>query len=62
MTTGKKTLLATILFLMLATVAAYYHDVGKTSKPAYFIENQAGVGWLRLVDAHDGDCSRSMSS
>ncbi|MDF1553434.1 MAG: HDIG domain-containing protein, partial [Deferrisomatales bacterium] len=27
---------------LLATVAAYYHDIGKTSKPAYFIENQAG--------------------
>ncbi len=25
---------------LLATVAAYYHDVGKLSKPAYFIENQ----------------------
>lgn len=26
---------------LLATVAAYYHDVGKVSKPVYFIENQA---------------------
>ncbi|MBE0616746.1 MAG: HDIG domain-containing protein, partial [Proteobacteria bacterium] len=25
---------------LLGTVAAYYHDVGKISKPAYFIENQ----------------------
>ncbi|MHB8766102.1 MAG: HD family phosphohydrolase [Deferrisomatales bacterium] len=25
---------------LLATVAAYYHDIGKLSKPAYFIENQ----------------------
>jgi hypothetical protein len=25
---------------LLATVAAYYHDVGKTTKPAYFIENK----------------------
>ena len=28
--------------VLLATVAAYYHDIGKTSKPVYFIENQAG--------------------
>lgn len=27
---------------LLARVAAYYHDIGKTSKPLYFIENQAG--------------------
>ncbi len=26
---------------LLATVAAYYHDVGKLSKPAYYIENQS---------------------
>ncbi len=26
---------------LLATVAAYYHDVGKLSKPAYYVENQA---------------------
>lgn len=26
---------------LLATVAAYYHDVGKLSKPSYFIENSA---------------------
>jgi cyclic-di-AMP phosphodiesterase PgpH len=26
---------------LLARVAAYYHDIGKTSKPQYFIENQA---------------------
>ncbi len=25
---------------LLARVAAYYHDIGKTSKPLYFIENQ----------------------
>ncbi len=27
---------------LLARVAAYYHDIGKTSKAHYFIENQAG--------------------
>lgn len=27
---------------LLARVAAYYHDIGKASKPLYFIENQAG--------------------
>ncbi|MFZ2950049.1 MAG: HDIG domain-containing metalloprotein, partial [Desulfuromonadaceae bacterium] len=27
---------------LLARVAAYYHDIGKASKPNYFIENQAG--------------------
>lgn len=27
---------------LLAMVAAYYHDVGKISKPDYFIENQGG--------------------
>jgi putative nucleotidyltransferase with HDIG domain len=27
---------------LLARVAAYYHDVGKASKPLYFIENQGG--------------------
>lgn len=27
---------------LLARVAAYYHDVGKASKPHYFIENQGG--------------------
>lgn len=27
---------------LLARVAAYYHDIGKISKPLYFIENQAG--------------------
>ncbi len=26
---------------LLATVAAYYHDIGKLSKPSYFIENSA---------------------
>ncbi len=31
---------------LLATVAAYYHDVGKVSKPIYFIENQADGGNL----------------
>ena len=27
---------------LLAKVAAYYHDIGKTKKPLYFIENQFG--------------------
>jgi len=27
---------------LLARVAAYYHDIGKLSKPGYFIENQTG--------------------
>ncbi len=27
---------------LLARVAAYYHDVGKTKRPGYFIENQMG--------------------
>jgi putative nucleotidyltransferase with HDIG domain len=27
---------------LLARVGAYYHDVGKINKPAYFVENQAG--------------------
>lgn len=27
---------------LLARVSAYYHDIGKASKPLYFIENQAG--------------------
>lgn len=27
---------------LLARVAAYYHDIGKATKPQYFIENQAG--------------------
>jgi putative nucleotidyltransferase with HDIG domain len=27
---------------LLARVAAYYHDIGKASKPLYFIENQSG--------------------
>jgi putative nucleotidyltransferase with HDIG domain len=27
---------------LLARVAAYYHDIGKSSKPMYFIENQTG--------------------
>lgn len=27
---------------LLARVAAYYHDIGKISKPQYFIENQSG--------------------
>ena len=27
---------------LLARVSAYYHDIGKISKPQYFIENQAG--------------------
>lgn len=29
---------------LLAKVAAYYHDIGKTKKPLYFIENQANCG------------------
>ncbi len=29
---------------LLARVAAYYHDIGKMSKPQYFVENQAGGG------------------
>ncbi|MBI5440064.1 MAG: HDIG domain-containing protein [Deltaproteobacteria bacterium] len=29
---------------LLAAVAAYYHDVGKISKPSYFVENQADGG------------------
>ncbi len=28
---------------LLAKVAAYYHDIGKTKKPLYFIENQLGI-------------------
>ena len=32
----------------LAKVCAYYHDVGKTKNPQYFIENQSGKG-----NAHD---------
>lgn len=28
---------------LLAKVSAYYHDIGKTKKPAYFIENQMGI-------------------
>ncbi|MFH1146096.1 MAG: HDIG domain-containing metalloprotein [Pseudomonadota bacterium] len=28
---------------LLAKVSAYYHDIGKVRKPAYFIENQAGT-------------------
>ncbi|HEY5975531.1 MAG TPA: HDIG domain-containing metalloprotein [Geobacteraceae bacterium] len=27
---------------LLARVAAYYHDIGKVSKPLYFVENQGG--------------------
>ena len=27
---------------LLARAGAYYHDIGKTNKPGYFIENQAG--------------------
>jgi putative nucleotidyltransferase with HDIG domain len=27
---------------LLVRVSAYYHDIGKTKKPAYFIENQVG--------------------
>lgn len=29
---------------LLALAAAYYHDLGKTENPTYFIENQFGVG------------------
>lgn len=29
---------------LLAAVAAYYHDVGKISKPSYFVENQSDGG------------------
>jgi len=29
---------------LLARVGAYYHDIGKINKPAYFVENQAGSG------------------
>src|SRR5690625_2808607 len=28
---------------LLARVASYYHDLGKTIKPSYFIENQMGI-------------------
>lgn len=28
---------------LLARVASYYHDIGKTVKPHYFIENQVGI-------------------
>lgn len=28
---------------LLARVASYYHDIGKTLKPHYFIENQVGI-------------------
>ena len=41
---------------LLARVAAYYHDIGKTSKPLYYIENQAGED-----NRHD-KLSPSMSS
>lgn len=33
---------------LLARVSAYYHDIGKTKKPEYFIENQRGA-----VSKHD---------
>ncbi len=33
---------------LLTRVAAYYHDIGKVTKPVYFIENQAGS-----VNRHD---------
>ncbi|MDA3886425.1 MAG: HDIG domain-containing protein [Candidatus Delongbacteria bacterium] len=29
---------------LLARVGAYYHDIGKTFKPAYFVENQKNIG------------------
>lgn len=41
---------------LLASVAAYYHDIGKLSKPAYFVENQSEGG-----NRHD-KLSPSMSS
>lgn len=28
---------------LLAKVSAYYHDIGKIKKPAYFVENQLGI-------------------
>lgn len=28
---------------LLARVAAYYHDIGKTKRPQYFIENQMNI-------------------
>src|SRR5699024_10397069 len=28
---------------LLARVASYYHDIGKTEKPHYFIENQVAI-------------------
>ncbi len=34
---------------LLARVGAYYHDVGKLRRPAFFVENQAGGG-----NPHDG--------
>jgi putative nucleotidyltransferase with HDIG domain len=34
---------------LLVRVGAYYHDIGKTSKPHYFIENQSGK-----TSAHQG--------
>ncbi|PTL40546.1 HD family phosphohydrolase [Alkalicoccus saliphilus] len=33
---------------LLARVGAYYHDIGKTKKPQYFIENQ-----LKMANPHD---------
>lgn len=33
---------------LLARVAAYYHDIGKTARPYYFIENQ-----VSMVNPHD---------
>lgn len=34
---------------LLVRVGAYYHDIGKTARPYFFIENQLGV-----VNPHDG--------
>lgn len=33
---------------LLARVGAYYHDIGKTKRPQYFIENQ-----MNITNPHD---------
>ena len=43
---------------LLARVAAYYHDIGKLSNPAAFIENQAGGG--NLHDELDPETSAAL--
>jgi putative nucleotidyltransferase with HDIG domain len=43
---------------LLTRVAAYYHDVGKIANPAFFIENQAGVG--NIHDDLDPETSAQM--